>query len=185
MNLFLDTISPRGTLIAFDDTRNILHQIFFDVLGKESTQLIEIFDQFLRNISLSYHDIEHIIVVAGPGSFTGVRTTILMVNTVNFVIKKTLTPISYFDLFDVYPIVKTSSKRDVFAKMHALDTIGVYTNVEILEKCQDFDTIATDATFFERKNIRTSPDYERIIRTAAFQNLVRISPIYIKNPNIS
>jgi len=185
MNLFLDTISPLGTLIAFDEKRHIQKQIFFDVLGKESTQLIEIFDAFLQDISLSYHDIDHIVVVAGPGSFTWVRTTILMVNTINFVIKKTLTSLSYFDLFDAYPIIKTSSKRDVFAKFSENEKIQIFSNEEILEKCQDLNTIATDAVFFEGKNTISTPDYQRIIHTVAFQNLSILQPLYVKKPNIS
>jgi|GEM_PF-567997 len=185
MNIFLDTISPKGTLIVFDDERHIQKQIFFDVLGKESTQLIEIFDTFLQENSLSYHDIEHIVVVAGPGSFTGVRTTILMINTINFVTKKSLTPLSYFDLFDVYPIVKTSSKRDVFAKFSEHDTIGVYSNEEILTKCQDIGTIATDATFFEGKQLISQPNYEKILQKIAFDTFLKIEPFYIKKPNIS
>jgi len=184
MNIFLDTISPRGTLFTFDDARSIQKQIFFDILGKESTQLIEIFDQFLQDSSLTYQDISHIVAVAGPGSFTGVRTAILLVNTINFVIKKSLTSLTYFDLFDTYPIVKTSSKRDAFVQFTPRDTIHILPNTQIIEQCQNIPTIATDATFFEGKNI-VQPDYKRIVKKISLDTLKKLDPVYIKKPNIS
>jgi tRNA A37 threonylcarbamoyladenosine modification protein TsaB len=70
MNIFLDTISPKNALILFDDKRQIIQKYFFDVRLNESTLLIEEFDSFLKKNNLNYKDLENIVVVAGPGSFT-------------------------------------------------------------------------------------------------------------------
>ena len=70
MNIFLDTISPKNALILFDEKRNILEKHFFDVSLNESTLLIEEFDRFLSKNKLNYKDLENIVVIAGPGSFT-------------------------------------------------------------------------------------------------------------------
>jgi len=71
------------------------------------------------------------VVVNGPGSFTGVRTTVLIVNTINYIIHKKMTPISYFELFPGYPIIKTSSKRDYFFQKDSKSTISIIPNEEL------------------------------------------------------
>lgn len=136
MNLFLDTISPQNALILFDNNRNIITKYFFDVRLNESTRLIEEFDDFLQSNKLSYSDLENIVIVHGPGSFTGVRTSVLLVNTINFVIKKGITSLTYFDLFENYPIIKTSSKRDVFLKKSMGSEIEVISNDLLKEYLQ-------------------------------------------------
>jgi len=56
-----------------------------------------------------------------------VRTTVLIANTLNYVIKKAMTALSYFDLFTKYPIIKSSSRRDHFVQK------DYKHNIEILE----------------------------------------------------
>jgi hydrogenase maturation factor len=75
--------------------------------------------------------LENIVVVNGPGSFTGIRTISLIANTINYVIKKDLTEFSYFDLFDTYPICKPSSKRDTFVKKSESDEIEIIQNPDL------------------------------------------------------
>jgi len=63
MNLFLDTISPKNTLILFNDNREIVEIYHFDVKLNESTKLIKEVDNFLKSNNLSYFDLENIVVV--------------------------------------------------------------------------------------------------------------------------
>lgn len=182
MNLFLDTISPQNALILFDDDRKIISEYFFDVRLNESTRLIEEFDAFLQKNNLVYADLENIVVVNGPGSFTGVRTTVLLVNTINFVIKKNITPITYFELFQEYPIIKTSSKRDVFLKKSFSDDIEVISN-ETLKEYLNTKSITRYFWDFEWSDSKVS--YENIIKNISFADKKQIEPFYFKKPNIS
>ncbi len=184
MNIFLDTISPKNTLILFDDKRQIIQKYFFDVRLNESTLLIEEFDKFLSQNKLNYKDLENIVVVAGPGSFTWVRTTILLVNTINFVIKKNITTLTYFDLFENYPIIKTSSKRDSFVKISAESEIEIIQNEDRKEKLKGIKTVYWDIVL---ENIQTinEVDYEKIIKNISFQNQKIANAFYLKKPNIS
>jgi hypothetical protein len=88
---------------------------------------------FLYNNNMEYSDLENIVVVNGPGSFTGVRTTVLMINTINFVIQKNITSLNYFDLFSDYPIIKTSSKKDSFIKEKKESDIMIMENIKICD----------------------------------------------------
>lgn len=184
MNIFLDTISPKNALILFDEKRNILEKHFFDVRLNESTLLIEELDRFLSKNKLNYKDLENIVVIAGPGSFTWVRTTILLVNTINFVIKKHITTLTYFELFQNYPIIKTSSKRDSFVKMSAESEIEIVQNEDLKEKLKNIKVVYGDIIL---ENIQTinEVDYEKIIKNIAFQNQKIANAFYLKKPNIS
>lgn len=184
MNIFLDTISPKNALILFDEKRNILEKYFFDVRLNESTLLIEEFDAFLKKNNVTYTDLENIVVVNGPGSFTWVRTTVLMVNTINFVMKKNITTLTYFDLFENYPIIKTSSKRDSFVKMTKESEIEVIQNEDLVKKLENIQTIYWDI-HLENFEIITEVNYEKIIQNIVFQNQKIVPAYYLKKPNIS
>ncbi|MGE4443771.1 MAG: hypothetical protein AB7E37_02115 [Candidatus Altimarinota bacterium] len=184
MNIFLDTISPKNALILFDEKRNILEKYFFDVRLNESTLLIEEFDAFLKKNNVTYTDLENIVVVNGPGSFTGVRTTVLMVNTINFVMKKNITTLTYFDLFENYPIIKTSSKRDGFVKMAKESEIEVIQNEDLVKKLENIQTIYGDI-HLENFEVITEVNYEKIIQNIVFQNQKIVPAYYLKKPNIS
>lgn len=185
MNLFLDTISPKNALILFDDDRNILKKFFFDVRQNESTLLIEKFDEFLKENNLKYFDLNNIVVVNWPGSFTWVRTTVLLVNTINFLIKKDITSLTYFDLFPNFPIVKSSSKRDSFLKVDKNSDPEIITNEDLALKLNWVNKIYWDIDFLEDKEVIKEPNYDEIIKNIKFQENKKIEPFYLKKPSIT
>ncbi len=185
MNLFLDTISPTNALILFDEKRNILKKYFFDVRQNESTLLIEKFDEFLSENNLKYFDLENIVVVNWPGSFTWVRTTILLINTINFLIKKNITSLTYFDLFPSFPIIKSSSKRDSFLKISKDSSPEIISNEDLNIRLLWVNKIYWDIDFLENKEIVKEPNYDEIIKNIEFQKNERIEPYYLKKPSIS
>lgn len=116
MNLFINAVSASGMLILFNEQHTITSQKTIQIKWNESSKLTAIVDDFLTENKQDYSNIDNIVVVHGPGSFTGVRAICLMVNTIAFSTHTRLTPISYFDLFSTYPTAKQSSKRDMFFK---------------------------------------------------------------------
>ena len=92
-------------------------------------------DEFLVRQKISYEQIQNIVCVVGPGSFTGIRMVTLVVNTITFIYPHIfLTPLSFFELYHEYPIIKTCSKQDLFVKWEKSGTIEVITNADFLEK---------------------------------------------------
>lgn len=183
--IFLDTISPKWVILLFDEVnRNIISQKTLDILWNESSKLIQSFDEFLGENGLIYGDIKNIIVVNGPGSFTWVRTTILMVNTIAFATGTKLTPITYFDLFSNFPIIKTSSKRDVFYKSSRESEIEIISNDEVLKRLVSCDTYFGDF-LVQGKTAISLPDYENILKNIILDNKKILQPYYIKKPSIS
>jgi len=189
MNLFINAVSKKGVLIIFDDNKNIIKRQDIEVLGNESSKLVWIIDDFLNTNNISYNDLENIVVVNGPGSFTGIRTISLIANTINYVIKKDLTEISYFDLFNTYPICKPSSKRDSFIKKSETSKIEIIQNTDLENYFEENNikkvTWELNNDYFSNILILDEIDYENIISNIKFNKKDIIKPLYIKKPNIS
>jgi len=196
MNLFLNCVSNNWIIILFDENRKIISEKKIEILWNESEKLIEILDIFLKENNQKYRDFENIVVVAGPWSFTGIRTIVLLINTINFVIWKNITSLNYFDLFKDFPIIKSSSKRDSFFKKNKNSEIEIMKNEDILEYLKQNNITKI---YWENKaltqylpwgievateNIFEKIDYSAIIKNIEFQKEKIIKPIYIKKPSI-
>lgn len=186
MNIFINTISTNAIIILFDNNRDIIKQKNIEIKGNESSKLIPFLEDFLKENKLSYKDIKNTIVVNGPGSFTWVRTTVLAINTINFITKNNLTPISYFNLFNDFPIVKSSSKRDCFYKDSKDSKIEIKTNEDIYSELKNkkIQNIYWEADL-EDIEIIEKIDYSDIIKKIKLLELKKVEPLYIKKPNIS
>lgn len=188
MNIFLDAVSNESNIIVFDEKRNIIKSHSFNSLLNESTLLLKEFDLFLKNIWKTYFQIENIVVVNWPWSFTWIRTIVIFVNTINFVIKKRITPISFFDLFDKYPIVKKSSKKDLFIKKDENMEVKIISNDELMYFLEqnNIKNIYWDIDFeIENINLIKKPNYKKVIKNIIFKNYSLIEPYYIKKPSIT
>ncbi len=197
MNLLINALLQNWKIILFDENRKIISEKDIETLGNESEKLIWYIDDFLMSNNLEYKDLENIVVFAGPWSFTGIRTIALLVNTINFVIKKSITSLNFFDLFDNYPIIKSSSKRDSFFKKDEDSEIEVIKNDDILDYLSKNNITKL---YWENKTLTQSLpwgrevvsikifeniDYSAIINNIEFQKNKIIKPIYIKKPSIS
>lgn len=188
MNLFIDTISPKNILFLFNDEKEILFQKNIDVRLQESSKLIGEVDLFLKEAGKTYFDLKKIVVVNGPGSFTWVRTTVLMANTIAFVVKAEMFGISYFELFDEYPIIKASSKRDSFIQKNYNSSIEVLQNDSVNEYLEqnNISKIFWEATFLENVESMNEVSYVKVLQKISFNApQSRIEPLYLKKPNIS
>ncbi len=189
MNLFIDTISSRANVILFDEDRNIIDAVLWDVKWNESSTLIPQIDSLLKKNKISYPDLDNIVVVYGPGSFTWDRTTVLAANSINYIIKKNMTAISYFDLHKWFPIIKSSSKKDCFLKQNKNSKIEIITNENLLNLLNDswIKKVYWEATseLFRDIEILEKIDYVSILKKIELNNTEQIEALYIKKPNIS
>ena len=189
MNLFIDSISSPASLIIFNKEREIKSHKKIDIAFNESSKLSKEIFLFLQEHSLSYNDLENVTVIHWPWSFTWVRTVALIANSIAFQRTTVLTALTYFELFSQYPIVKTSSKRDVFLKKSLIEEVEILSN----EKCEEYLNNIWKREYYgdfdkiEKKDIIQvqEPDYVKIIKTLILQNEKMIQPYYIKKPTIS
>ena len=192
MNLFIDTISNPCNLILFDNNRQIIDNDSWLIKGNESSTLIPHIDKLIKKNNLDYFGIENIVIVNWPWSFTWVRTAVLVANSINYIIKKHITSTNYFDLFNSYPIIKSSSKRDCFIKKSLNSEVEILSNEDLLEYLKDnnvkeayWEKLAYIEDNWGRLEIFDKIDYKGIISNIKFSSFDRVKPLYIKKPNIS
>lgn len=189
MNLFIDTISSNAKVILFDNNRNIIDEITWIIKWNESSTLIPEIDNLVKRNNIEYRQLDNIVVVNWPWSFTWVRTTVLAANSINYVIKRNMTALSYFDLYNNYPIIKSSSKRDCFVKLNKESEIEIIENEQLIKILNDkqIKKVYWDIKEenFENIEILEKIDYISIINNVKFDNKEQIQALYIKKPNIS
>lgn len=186
MILFVNTIWKKAYLWLFDNKKNLLSKTFFEIKWNESSLLLPKLEEFLEKNNVDYFQIENFVLVNWPGSFTWVRTAVLTINTINFITKKNITPLSYFDLFKSFPIIKSSSKRDSFFQKDNFSEIEIWENQKIKEFLEEknISKINWDAEI-EKIEILENIDYCDIIKNIEFKDFKQVEALYIKKPNIS
>lgn len=188
MYLFFDGVSTHWYMWLFDPERNLIHSENFEVQGNESSKIIPLIDTFLKTHNIQYSQIQNIITVVWPWSFTGIRSISLVVNTLSYIYPNiSLTPVNFFDLYKNYPIVKSSSKRDLFVKYSESATIEIVKNEDFSSQNIE-ESIYGDIDIqrlWENISLNSDIDYEAFFWTLKLENNKSVSPLYIKKPNIS
>jgi len=189
MILFFDGISTNGYIWLYKKNWTNIDQKKFFISWNESSQAIWVLHKFLEENKRNFSEISDIVCVNGPWSFTWVRTITLIVNTLSYMYSHIhLTPISFFDLYNTFPIIKASSKRDLFVKYSNSDIIRIEKNEIFLEKNKNTKNIfwdIHDEKILENFNTSSVIDYEKIIQSINLTKTKIIEPLYIKKPNIS
>jgi len=199
MNIFINAVTQSWILILFDKNKKIISEEKIEILWNESSKLISKIDLFLKQNNINYFDLENIVVVNWPWSFTGVRTIVLAINSINFIINKNITTLNFFDLFENYPIIKSSSRRDLFVKYEKSSKIEIVKNDDFIKIIHhpsgaSFNTKGSKLKIYwdltnnilsEKINIISEINYTKIIENIVFQQNKLIEPLYIKKPNIS
>lgn len=190
MILFFNAVSRHWYIWIYDTkTRDMITKNTFSFAWNESSKAIEYVTSFLEDNTITFGQLENIVVVVWPGSFTGVRTISLVVNTIAFIFDHiALTPINFFDLYSDYPIVKSSSKRDIFVKYSKNDIIEVEKNEVFEDKLWNTKMIYWDIDsdrFNIDLDINNTIDYNSFMSELNLETQKQVAPLYIKKPNIS
>ena len=93
ISLFIDT-STNNVSISLVKDGKILSSIEKDIPNMHSSLCTKYIKDCLDFAKIDANNIDNIMVVYGPGSFTGVRIGVTIAKTYGFLIKKDVTPIS-------------------------------------------------------------------------------------------
>lgn len=188
--LFVDVVNTNWIFILMDQDKNIFSKKQISLTGQESKLLLRELLAFLNENNLKCEDCVKIIVVNGPGSFTWIRTITLIINSIVYIYKDIcVTPVSFFELHQDYPIIKASSKRDVFIKKSESMEIEVLKNEEVEDylKLNNIKKVYWDIPdwLFSEVIVAREVNYDIILKNLEFEDKKRIEALYIKKPNIS
>ena len=115
MYLVLNTIIRPGAIMLASGS-DIIDSIPWENQGSEYDSLLETIESFLEKNACSVPELEGVLVVRGPGGFTGTRIVSLIVNTWRSLYH---IPVSGITLFDVligsggtYPIAIKANRGE-------------------------------------------------------------------------
>ena len=93
MYLFIDTSLKYPTVSILKDGK-ILYLFHEEIDSDMSSKIMPIIDEGFKKINKKIDDIDKIIVVNGPGSFTGIRIGVTIGKTIAWALKKDIITIS-------------------------------------------------------------------------------------------
>ena len=93
ISLFIDTSLTNVSISVLKDNQ-VLSLISKEIPNMHSAYVTKFIKDALDEAGIDANDIANIMVVSGPGSFTGVRIGVTIAKTYGYLIKKAITPIS-------------------------------------------------------------------------------------------
>ena len=103
--LLIDTSTSHVTVSIVEDNE-VLYNFQDNIMSDMSSKIMLILDETLKKSNIKLNDIDKIMVVNGPGSFTGIRVGVTVAKTIAWSLKKDIIPISSLEL-----IATTKSNR--------------------------------------------------------------------------
>lgn len=197
LTLAINTASSQSAIALLQDGK-LLSEQSWHAHNDEAEKLMPEINQLLQNEGETFSNIKKVIVIKGPGSFTGLRVGITVANTIAYLNQCDLHAISTFDFWwKAFQNAPEGTALLVFAGRG-----GVYANGKMVD-LPDLNTWLQEnnitKTFGdiidEQKNLLENVEFidldfsfgkviEDILKTD-LENLKMVKPLYIKKPSIT
>lgn len=183
-SLLIDTHDKDINLCLYKDGK-VLDKVVKETNHNLTNYTMPLLSELLKNNNIDVHNLNEIMVVIGPGSFTGVRIGVTIAKMLAYTLKINIKALTSFEL---YAVSKTSTKGKLVT-VH--DIKGVYgaefTNDNVLINDyfyldnNSFDEYIKDKDIlvFEDINI----DYESVyeyMKNKECLNPHSVNPLYVK-----
>ena len=104
MYLIIDTISKQS-LVALGEEGKLVDKIVWSSDFKQSEELLVKVDELLTENEVKRKDLTGVVVVNGPGSYTGIRVGVATGNALGFALGVPVVGVSYLDVLAKYAVV--------------------------------------------------------------------------------
>ena len=200
LTLAINTASLNSALALFKEGK-VLQEISWNSQNNEAEKIMPEIDKMLQFNKLEYRDIEKVIVVKGPGSFTGLRVGITVGNTIAYLNNCQLNSIDTFNYFWHSMNENASTALLVFAgskgvyvsipeekvEVVPLEELNEYLNKKNIQKC--FGDISESQKEQLKITFTSLPlsfaDYLMNVPSDGFTDEKIIKPNYVKDANIT
>jgi len=180
ISLFIDT-HLKDVVLALYKEEVLLSLKTLSEPKEHSTVCVPLLVQFLEENRLQPKDISDIVVVNGPGSFTGVRIGVTIAKTLSYTLSIPIRAISSLELFlpisDSYELLALSEKNGYFVGKLDSSCQSIleysYVNKEEFLKLQEDCSVLLDP----------SVSYENVIKYAHKKPILlchEVNPFYVK-----
>lgn len=201
ITLFIDT-SNDDLIVSILKDNKIINKLEKHCKNEHSIYTVSYIDELLKSCNLLPNDVDNIMVVNGPGSFTGVRIGVTVAKTYAYILKKDVILVS-----SLKAMALSTKNKTAIALIDAKNNnyyMGVYdmfdnevtyetfsTKEEVIQKIEKYE----DATVISNKDLiigeykvkKIKLDIEAIVKY--YQNeqptvIDAILPNYLKLPQV-
>ena len=179
--LFIDTHDKNVLIILYKDGK-IINKENLETKNKHSEVAMPTIDKVLKDANVDVSDLGGIIVVNGPGSFTGERIAVTIAKTVSYALS---IPVRTIDALTILALGVDTDKKIVALEDRNGAFVGIFDSVyNTVEPLQYMNK----STYIEFKNnnevnILVDVDYEKVYEYVMKQkelNPHEVKPLYIK-----
>ena len=198
----------KGLHLVLGNKQKILLTSYKPRLKKVSEALIVEIENLLNSASINYNNLTKIIVMIGPGSFTGIRTAVTAAKVLGLSLKIPVCGISLFDLLNLHHAKIKSNKNQKFFIhlnnqkffMQDILKLGKKSEISIINfeidlpiDINGFDVISSDRKIIKPLRITSKLSQEsnifiyNDIFISSYNNLIDLAekkyipnPIYVK-----
>ncbi len=186
ISLFIDT-SDSDVSIALIRDQKILSKIHEDIPRKHSTYVVKFIEDILKENNITPQDVTEIIIINGPGSFTGVRIGVTIAKTYAYLLNIRIIPIT--SLLARVIGHKEDYLLSVIDAKHDNYYIGLYdknyntiiekfgNSNEVMKLKEQYQAVVIDKT--NAYNIEEIASYAKNLKSI---NPHAVNPVYLKLP---
>lgn len=201
ITLFIDT-SNDDLIVSILKDNKIINKLEKHCKNEHSIYTVSYIDELLKSCNLLPNDVDNIMVVNGPGSFTGVRIGVTVAKTYAYILKKDVILVS-----SLKAMALSTKNKTAIALIDAKNNnyyMGVYdmfdnevtyetfsTKEEVIQKIEKYEDVTVisnkDLIIGEYKVKKIKLDIEAIVKY--YQNeqptvIDAILPNYLKLPQV-
>jgi len=202
VTLAINTAS-RNTQIALIEDIKVLKEKEWTSANDESEKLMPEIDKLLKSEKLTYTDLDRVVVVKGPGSFTGLRVGVSVANMISYVQKIPVYGVDTFHFIraknadkDIEVIVLLAGRSEIYVQfedkgrpmIHKTEAAVKLLKEKGIKKVSGELLSDQKKLFKEIKFIEPKKTFGQAIISIDEKDLGKqdiIEPVYIKGPGIS
>jgi len=179
--LFIDTHDKNVLMILYKDGK-IINKENLETKNKHSEVAMPTIDKLLKDVNVDVSELGNVIVVNGPGSFTGVRIAVTIAKTIAYALP---IPIRVIDALTILATGVDTLKKVVAIEDRNGAFVGTFdSNYNTLEPLQYMNK-SMYTEFKENNDVNTlvDVDYEKVyeyVMTLKELNPHEVKPLYIK-----
>lgn len=179
--LFIDTHDKNVLIILFKDGK-IISTEDLETKNKHSEVALPTIASILDNSNVDVSELNNIIVVNGPGSFTGVRIAVTIAKTIAYALS---IPIRTIDALTILALSVEEDRKVVSLEDRNGAFVGVFdTNYNVIEPLQYMNkTVYNEFKLSNNVNTNVDINYENVyqyVMSLKELNPHEVKPLYIK-----
>ncbi|MGM9834406.1 MAG: tRNA (adenosine(37)-N6)-threonylcarbamoyltransferase complex dimerization subunit type 1 TsaB [Bacilli bacterium] len=185
-SLFIDTHASNIVICLFKDNK-LLRKEIKESVREHSVYTLPMIKELLNDFNLNVRDLSLLLVVNGPGSFTGVRIGVTIAKTIAYSLNIPIKLISSL-------LVKAINVSNDIKKVSLVDRHGAFiasfnSDLKLIEDYRYVNTSLYNELNANNEYVENiEVDYEKVIAFADFIEPVNphsANPLYVKNVEVN